>query len=71
MKKEEDILYVYATEDNEKYVSQVAGQYNLKKSFVVNKIIEAYRMNKRLKFEKYVPKYVQKANAWENKNKAE
>lgn len=65
---EKDILYVYAEEKNGQHIQKLADEYNLAKSVIVNKIIEGHRTGKKPKFEKFVPKYVQKAEKWENKN---
>ena len=70
-KEEQGVLYVYTEPENEAHIDKLAKEFNLKKSAIVNKIIEGHRTGKKPKFEKFVPKYVQKAKAWSDKNKAE
>lgn len=70
-KDESGVLYIYATPENEQHILDIKSKFNLKKSEIVNKIIEGHRTGKKPKFEKFVPKYVQRAENWEKQNKAE
>lgn len=71
--KEDDrgILYVYAEPKNEEHVEKLAKKHNIKKSQVVNKIIESHRTGNPAKFSTRVPKYVQRAKEWEEKTKVD
>ena len=68
MRKEKDVLYVYAEEDTKEYVNTIAKKYNERLSVVVNEIIRAYRDGRKLAFMPAVPKYVRQAELWKSKH---
>lgn len=65
--EEKGIFYVYAEPTNETYINGLVKEFNLPKTDIINRIIEGHRLGKRPKFEKHIPKYVQRAQEWQKK----
>ena len=63
----QNVIYVYATEENKKYVKELSLQFNIPESEIINRMIEAMRENKKLNLKIFVPKFVRKAEEWTNK----
>jgi hypothetical protein len=63
-----NVLYVYATEENKKFVRELSIQYNTPESEIINRMIEATRENKKLNLKIFVPKFVKKAEEWTKKH---
>ena len=70
MKKPKDnILFVYATPENKKFVEELAEKHNEKISTIVNKIVDGFRESKKVNFVTVIPKYVQLAEEWKKKHR--
>lgn len=70
MKKQKDnILFVYATPENKKFVEELAEKHNEKISTIVNKIVDGFRESKKVNFVTVIPKYVLLAEEWKKKHR--
>ncbi len=70
MKKPKDnILFVYATLENKKFVEELAEKHNEKISTIVNKIVDGFRESKKVNFVTVIPKYVLLAEEWKKKHR--
>lgn len=63
----QNVIYVYATEENKKYVRELSLQFNIPESEIINRMIEATSENKKLNLKIFVPKFVRKAEEWTHK----
>ena len=63
----QNVIYVYATEENKKYVRELSIQFNIPESEIINKMIEATGENKKPNLKIFVPKFVRKAEEWTHK----
>lgn len=63
------IIYVYSTDDNKNYVKSLSSKLNLTESEIINKLIDAYKNNKKANLKKFVPLYVKMAEKWIKRNK--
>jgi hypothetical protein len=64
----ENIIYVYATEDNKKFLHKLAHSKNQSQSAIINILIDNLRKNKQPEIERVLPKFVEKAINWNKKN---
>jgi len=64
----QNVIYVYATEENKKYVRELSIQFNTPESEIINRMIEATSENKKLNLKIFVPKFVRKAEEWTKKH---
>jgi len=70
-KDERGVLFVYAEPRNETHVNKLSKKYNIPKSEVVNRILESHRTGNPPVFNTKIPKYVERASQWVNRNKNE
>lgn len=66
MKKE--VCFAYISKDNRKFLEKTAKESGRSLSFCLDKMIESTRTKKTFKIEKQIPKYVQDAKKWAEKN---
>lgn len=66
--KVKNIVYVYATDENKKFIQKLSNQYNMSESDIVNQMMEATRENKKLNLKLVIPSYVKKAEEWTKKH---
>lgn len=59
-----DIFYVYATKENKKFIDYLHAEISQSRSYIINRIIEGYRENIPVKFQKRTPKFVERAEKW-------
>lgn len=67
MKKKENILFIYSTQENKRLIETLAGQHNQSCSGVVNELIAAFRTKREPSFETVIPKYVRQADEWKRR----
>jgi hypothetical protein len=68
MTTKRDVLFVYTTKANREFVEDLAAEKNLRISNIINTMIESYKNGKKPKFNKSIPEYVKRADAWKQKN---
>ena len=64
---ERSIMFIYATEDLKKFVTDLAEKHSEKISTIVSAIITGYRYGKKVEISSKVPKYVQMAENWKKR----
>lgn len=64
----ENIIYVYATEPNKKFVKGLSIENNVPESEILNLMIESIREKKKFDVRLAVPAFVRKAEEWTRKH---